>query len=173
MICRRFGFLGRRPVAGGGLAFDLDDSLPFDHEPNFGETPKIYDFSMNRNLAGDASTHWTMLIPVSARQIEDHQGTQKQEGTVNVAGSSPSLSAPFRLRRIWKPKSSNPLSQEQRKLEPPADTCQQISTAVLIAMPGRDRVSPSDESEALPDIVLGVAEVYVEPSLKHPPAKTV
>ncbi|KAG8909059.1 hypothetical protein FRC00_010812, partial [Tulasnella sp. 408] len=111
--------------------------------------------------------------PISAREMGDKQGTQTQDKTGAVAESSPSLSTPFRLRRFWKRKSSNPLSQEQSEVEPPDNTFQQVSTSVLIAMPGSDRVSPSDESEVLPDIVLGVAEVHVGPSPKQPPAKTV
>ncbi|KAG8944799.1 hypothetical protein FRC04_001537 [Tulasnella sp. 424] len=183
MICRRFGYMGRRPMA-GGLAFDVDDSFHLDNGPNFGETPKIYDFSMMRDIGGDASAHWAALfvsdfilslrLPISAHHIEDQQGTQDQEKIGTAAMSSPGLPTSFRLHRFWEPKPSNRLSEEQHNAEQPVDvSTQPVSTSILIAMPRYGKVSPNAESEGLPDIVLGIAEVHVSPSLSQSAAKTI
>lgn len=158
----------------GGLAFDLDDSFHLDNGPNFGETPKIYDFSMMRDIGGDASAHWAALFPISAHHIEDQQGTQNQEKLGTATMSSPGLPTPFRLHRFWEPKPSSRLSEEQHNAEQPVDvSTQPVSTSILIAMPRYGKVSPNAESEGLPDIFLGIAEVHVSPSLSQSAAKEI
>ncbi|KAG9018118.1 hypothetical protein FRB90_012206 [Tulasnella sp. 427] len=171
VILRRFGLLGRRPVTGGGL----NDIAPFDNEPNFGEIPKIYDFSMKYDLAEDDSTSWATLLPVSAYHIDEHQGISKPAQNGNPAPSN-LRQAPlaFRLRRFWKPKSSDPSLNESSGTEnSPGSDLRPISTSVLIAMPSSGHVLPNLESEHLPDVVLAITEVPVTPSPNRPQAKEV